>query len=65
MADLREQVSLNRKLASLRNTGFTVDLSAAAFGPGRRKVRVAVVTADERAISEFPAVVGFLSAAGP
>lgn len=53
----RPDVAAFFKAPALRDTGFTFDLPAAALGPGPRDLRMAVVTADGRAVSEFPTVV--------
>jgi len=46
---------------ALREAGFVVDLPVAELGPGAHTLRIAVVTADGRAISIFPTVVSFTS----
>ena len=52
----RPDVAAYFKNPAMRDTGFTVDLSRAELGPGPHTVRIAIVTADETAISEFPTV---------
>jgi len=42
---------------ALREAGFVVDLPVAQLGPGAHTLRIAVVTADGRAVSIFPTVV--------
>jgi hypothetical protein len=60
----RDDVATTLHAPALRDTGFSVDLSANDLGPGVHDVRIALVTADERAVSEFPTVVSF-SVANP
>jgi hypothetical protein len=49
---------------AMRDTGFAIDVRADAFGPGAHDLHVAVVTADERAISEFPTAITFSEGGG-
>jgi hypothetical protein len=55
----RPDVAIYLQTPGLLKTGFTVDLPAAELGPGPHDVRVAVVTADQRSVSEFPTIVRF------
>jgi hypothetical protein len=53
----RDDVARTLGAPTLRDVGFAFDLPARALGPGVHAVRFAVVTADLRALSLFPALV--------
>ncbi len=60
----RPDVASVLQTPALSDTGFTIDLPASEFGPGPHEIRMAVVTADQGAVSEFPTVVTFRRTGG-
>jgi hypothetical protein len=60
----RPDVAIALQTPALLDSGFAIDLPAAEFASGPHEVRVAVVTADQRSVTEFPTVVRFRNVGG-